>query len=145
MNYLLPSFQAVSLIFAVSALGTGAQAIWNPTSFAKAFGIPLGTSMTATSNKDRTNRDGPDLRPSSYYVSLMGARQLSTGIILLIFAYQGKWEAMATVLSVIGIAVAGIDGLYLLKAGNVSRARFHAMPGALIAAHAMAVLYWEEF
>lgn len=144
MNYLLPTFQAVAVIFAISAVGTGAQAIWSPISFAKAFGIPLDTSTTATKDKDLANKEGASLDPSSSYVSLVGARQFSTGIILLIFAYQRKWGAVATVLSVIGISVAGTDGWYLLKAGNPSGARFHAIPGALIALHAMAVLYWEE-
>ena len=71
----------------------------------------------------------------------MGARQLATGLILLTFAYQHKWTEAATILSIIGIVVAGTDGVYLSRAGAGQLARFHAIPGALIAALAAAVIY----
>lgn len=128
MAYLLPTFKAVSLIFAIAAVGTGVQALVDPVGFSTSFGLPL--SKTASDNERS-------------YVSLMGVRQLATGITLLTFAYQGKWREMATLLAILGIVVAGTDGIYLSQAGKGGLARFHAIPGALIAALAGAVLYVE--
>lgn len=71
----------------------------------------------------------------------MGIRQLATGLTLLTFAYQEKWIEIATVLSILGIVVAGTDGICLARAGNYSQARFHAIPGACIALLAGTVLY----
>ena len=71
----------------------------------------------------------------------MGVRQLATGTILLTFAYQNKWAEMATILAIIGILVAGTDGVYLARAGKTAQAKVHAVPGALIAALAGAVVY----
>ena len=72
----------------------------------------------------------------------MGIRQLATGIILLTFAYQSKWVEAATILAIIGIVVAGTDGIYLARGGGGSKAGlFHAIPGALIAALACGVIY----
>lgn len=71
----------------------------------------------------------------------MGVRQLATGITLLTFAYQRKWTEMATVLSILGIVVAGTDGFYLWRFGATNQAKFHAIPGALIALLAGAVIF----
>lgn len=78
------------------------------------------------------------------YVSVMSVRQLGTGIILLIFAYQGKWTEAATILAVIGILVAGTDGIYLARAGPRGPAIFHAVPGGLISALAAGVIYLDS-
>jgi hypothetical protein len=75
------------------------------------------------------------------YISLMGVRQFATGIILLTFAYQKKWTEVATILAVIGIIVAGTDGIHLSRAGHRRLGRFHAVPGALIAALAGGFIY----
>ena len=48
---------------------------------------------------------------------------------------------MATILAIIGILVAGTDGIYLSRSGAEKVARFHAIPGALIAALACGVIY----
>ncbi|DBA86180.1 hypothetical protein WJX77_005830 [Trebouxia sp. C0004] len=74
----------------------------------------------------------------------MGVRQLATGIILLIFAQQNKWTEMATILAIIGVVVAGTDGVYLSRAGAGNLGRFHAIPGALIAALAGGVIYSSD-
>lgn len=63
----------------------------------------------------------------------MGVRQLATGLTLFTFAYQGKWNEMATILTILGFVVAGTDGYYLAQTGARGQARFHAIPGALIA------------
>ena len=47
------------------------------------------------------------------YISLLGARQLATGIILLTLVSQHKWTEIATVLAIIGIVVAGTNGIYI--------------------------------
>lgn len=126
MAFLLPTFKVVSLIFAVSAVGTGVQAIIDPVGFSRSFGIP----MTAVKNADTSKPSDPT---NLSYVSLMGVRQLATGITLLTFAYQKKWTEMGTILAILGIVVAGTDGYYLAQTGASSKARFHAIPGALIA------------
>ena len=48
---------------------------------------------------------------------------------------------MATMLSISGIVVAGTDGLYLSRSGARSKGLFHAIPGALIAVLAGAVIF----
>lgn len=143
---LLPLFKGVSVIFAVSAIGTGIHALVDPVGFSNFFGMPLASlivddtkatrSSTATIRNDQNSvaRD---------YISLMGIRQLATGVILLIFAYQGKWTEMATVLCTIGILVAGTDGVYLSRSGAKGLGRLHAIPGALIAALAGLLIYSE--
>lgn len=150
MFYLLPIFKAVSVIFAISAVATGAQAILDPLGFSKGFGLAL-SSTTADSVGSRTdNEDTVTSKTAAIlrhqrsltmsYVSLMGVRQLATGIILLTFAYQNKWTEMATILAIIGIVVAGTDGIYLSRAGRKELGIFHAVPGALIAALAYGIL-----
>ena len=158
MKYLLPIFKGVSVTFALSAVFTGLQAIIDPIAFSKSFGLALSFPKTdpirLSSSKDADNENEVTPRMKELfiayqrqhdlaksYVALMGARQLGTGIVLLIFAYQGKWTESATVLSTIGIVVAGLDGVYLARVGLWGRARFHAIPGTLIAALAGAVLY----
>ena len=134
MTYLLPTFQTVSLIFALSAIITGAQAIINPINFSRSFGIPL---LAADQSKSQPQYNS---NPLTTYVSLMGIRQLATGLTLLTFAYQGKWTEMATILSILGTVVAGTDGIYLSRSGARNQAMFHAIPGALIALLATATV-----
>ena len=147
MDFLLPIFKLVSLVFAIAAVVTGAQAIADPAGFSKSFGLPPNGTLTGSIDHDaavslRTTASLQQSRSAAMsYISLVGARQLATGIILLIFAYQNKWTEMATILSVIGILVAGTDGVYLARAGAVGKAKVHAVPGALIAALAGAVIY----
>jgi hypothetical protein len=129
MAYVLPAFKAVSLTFACLAVATGFQALWSPTNFASSFGIPIQSSPKSRENAALS------------YVSLMGVRQLATGITLLVFARQGKWEEMATILVILGFLVAGTDGLYLWRSGAGMKGPFHALPGAGIALLAGAVLY----
>lgn len=154
MDYLLPIFKTVSLVFAIASVATGAQAIVDPIGFSNNFGLPLSpiTINTAASLVDNNDADASTMTivPPSYqhhlnismsYVSLMGIRQLATGIVLLTFAYQHKWTEMATILAIIGIVVAGTDGIFLSRAGARGLAQFHAVPGALIAALAFGVVY----
>ena len=126
MNLLLPTFKIVSVAFASSAIVTGAQAIVDPIGFSRSFGLPITIAKDA---------DKPQSTPISYfhdpngnaiisYVSLMGIRQLATGITLLTFAYQKKWTEMATILTILGIVVAGTDGIYRLTS---AAARPHLM------------------
>ena len=130
MGYLLLVLQAVSMIFALAAVATGAQAIVDPVGFSNTFGLSLPTSKADS--------------VASSYAALMGVRQLATGITLLTFAYQGKWSEVATILAIIGALVAGTDGLYLSRAGHTAQGRWHAVPGALISALAGASLYYAN-
>lgn len=148
MNFLLLAFKYVSSIFAVCAVVLGIQAIVDPVGFSSGFGLPL-TSRPVRSGLNMDNAGTS--RPTAVlhynhsltlsYISLMGARQLATGIILLVFAYQQKWTEMATILAIIGIVVAGTDGIHLWRAGATELARFHVIPGALISALAGRVIY----
>ncbi|KAJ4355443.1 uncharacterized protein N0V89_003459 [Didymosphaeria variabile] len=124
------TIKAVTLIFALASLSTGLQAITSPITFATTFGIPLPPSP---------KHENPATTTS--YISLLGARQLATGITLLVFAYQGKWVETATILSIIGVVVAGMDGYHIARRGSSGGGLFHAVPGALIAGLAAAVLY----
>ncbi|KAJ3247408.1 hypothetical protein HDU78_004382 [Chytriomyces hyalinus] len=165
MTSILSAFKAVSLIFAAAAVGTGLHAIADPVGFSKSFGLPISPPATpdsGTLKKDAVTgnlintKDGSTAKEeaavSSYrqrrvamsYVSLMGVRQLATGTILLTFAYQGKWTEMATILAIIGILVAGTDGIYLSRDGAKKLGQFHALPGALISALACAFIWTES-
>ena len=151
MDYVLPAFKAVSVIFAISAVATGTQAIVNPVGFSRSFGLPLSPTITDVARRLIDTDNAAMSRPTAplhyhrsltmSYVSLMGVRQLATGITLLTFAYQNKWRESATVLTIIGIVVAGTDGIYLSRAGSGKLGLFHALPGALIAALAGAFIY----
>lgn len=142
MNLLLPTFKIVSVAFASSAIVTGAQAIVDPIGFSRSFGMPVTIAKDA---------DKPQSTPISHfhnsngnsYVSLMGIRQLATGITLLTFAYQEKWTEMATILAILGIIVAGTDGIYLSRSGARNLAKLHAIPGALIALLAGATILMD--
>ena len=145
MEFLLATFKTISMIFAVSAVATGAQSIVDPIGFSGVFGLPLTFTKTDFIDDD----DGTTSKKAVLhhrrrlilsYVSLMGVRQLATGIVLLTFAYQGKWTEMATILAIIGIVVAGTDGVFLSRAGARKLGQFHAIPGALIAALAGGVI-----
>jgi len=147
MDYLLPTFKAVSVIFAVSAVGTGAQAILAPVGFSKMFGLPVTSKPNSPSTKEHPINPAASVShlqsTTTSYISLLGIRQLSTGLILLTFAYQDKWVESATILAIIGVLVAGTDGIYLARSGARSEGRWHAIPGALIAALAAAVVYYN--
>jgi hypothetical protein len=129
MIYLVPTFKLVSIIFALASLATGIQAILTPLSFAKSFGILIPTPSQT-----------PTPTPVKSYISLLGIRQLATGLIILTFGYQGKWEEVATILVIIGLVVAWTDGVFLAKAGNWGGATFHAIPGAGISLLAYSAL-----
>lgn len=131
-------FKLVSIIFALASIATGLQAVFDPVGFSQSFGIPLPIE----SDKERASTKSTNASRS--YVSLMGVRQLATGLILLTFAAQGKWVEMATILAILGIVVAGTDGVFLAKSGNSGQAKFHAIPGALIALLAGAVVVSER-
>jgi hypothetical protein len=139
------SFRAVTLIFASASLYTGLQAVFVPAKFAASFGIrlPDATTTKSTSSAAHTTSSLKDPRASAY-VSLMGARQFGTGVSLLAFAYQGKWAEAATILSIIGIVVAGTDGWHIARTGgSIGGGLYHAGPGAAIAALATAFLWTE--
>ena len=152
MEGLLPAFKTVSVMFAVSAVVTGIQAITNPVGFSRFFGLPLDATSI---NPAVFLQDYDDIKKATAafhshqgltksYISLMGVRQLATGMTLLTFAYQNKWTEMATILAIIGIIVAGTDGIYLSRAGQKNLGRMHAIPGAVIAALAGAVIYLDS-
>jgi len=137
MDSFLPVFKAISVVFAILATYTGFQGIVDPVGFSKFFGLPLGTNPSRIqSRSDDTAQHGL----AESYVSLMSVRQLGTGIILLIFSFQRKWMEVATILAVIGLLVAGTDGVYIARGGTWAAGAFHAIPGALIALTAWIVV-----
>jgi len=146
MDYILPTFNFVSVTFAILAIGTGARAVVDPVGFSQSFGLSLQptTENDGIDTRGKTTASPSDQQYRSLaesYTSLMGVRQLGTGITILTFAYQGKWTEAATILAIIGIVVAGTDGFFLARAGYGSLGRFHAIPGAGIAALAAVVIY----
>lgn len=120
MPTLLRAFQLVSVTFACLAIGTGVQALFLPLNFSHSFGLPLAHTDDVA------------------YVSLMGVRQLCTGLTLLVFAYQRKWKEMGTLLALLGVLVAGTDGLFLARE-SAGKGLFHALPGLGIASLGLAV------
>ena len=130
------------MTFASAAIVTGIQAIMDPIGFSRSFGLPIAVVKDAEKSNSTAvpYSQNADSNAIISYVSLMGVRQLATGITLLTFAYQRKWTEMATILTILGIIVAGTDGFYLLRFGARNQARFHAIPGALIALLASAVM-----
>jgi hypothetical protein len=125
MFSLLLIFKAISIIFALASVATGLQAILYPLHFAKSFGIPLTS---------------PRAPASESYISLLGVRQFATALIILTFGYQGKGNEVATILVIIGVVVAGTDGLFIARAGSWGGGAFHAIPGAAISVLAFCVL-----
>ena len=125
----------VSVTFAIAAIVTGTQAIVDPIGFSHSFGLPITIVKDADKSKSTpvSHLYKSNGNPIMSYVSLMGVRQLATGITLLTFAYQKKWTEIATILTILGIIVAGTDGFYLSRSGARNLAIFHAVPGALIA------------
>ena len=142
MDFLLPTFKVVSVVFASASIVTGTQAIVDPIGFSHSFGLPI--MIVKDVDKSRTTpisqSNKPNGNPIMSYVSLMGVRQLATGITLLTFAYQRKWTEIATILTILGIIVAGTDGFYLSRFGARNQAKIHAIPGALIALLAGAII-----
>jgi hypothetical protein len=132
MNFLLPAFKMVSVVFAASAVVTGIQALVDPIGSSRFFGLPVTIPTVKDADQSQST--------TTSYVSLMGVRQLATGITLLTFAYQRKWTEMATILTILGFVVAGTDGFYLSRSGARNLGIFHAIPGALIALIAAAVV-----
>lgn len=150
MGYLASTFRAVSITFAVSAVGTGIQALVSPVGFSRFFGLPLPTPSSSPpssnpgagrSSKRASKQQQQDHALTESYVSLMGVRQLATGITLLAFSYQRKWDEVATILSILGFVVAGTDGVYIARGNDVKAGLFHAIPGSLISVLAGAYLY----
>lgn len=126
---LLLLFKGVSLIFATASVFTGTQALLDPIAFSKTFGITIPKQ-----------HDTPLLRS---YVTLMAARQLATGISILLLAKQGHFIAIAYILMVAGIVVAGTDGVFIAKNGSRKMGVVHAGPGFVIASLA-ALTIWQE-
>ena len=126
---LLLLFKGVSLIFATASVFTGTQALLDPIAFSKTFGITIPKQ-----------HDTPLLRS---YITLMAARQLATGISILLLAKQGHFIAIAYILMVAGIVVAGTDGVFIAKNGSRKMGVVHAGPGFVIASLA-ALTIWQE-
>ena len=111
------------------------QAILDPIGFSHSFGLPITIAEDAYKSNPTvvSHLHNPNGNVIVSYVSLMGVRQLATGITLLTFAFQRKWTEMAYILTILGIVVAGTDGFYLSRSGARNLAKLHAIPGALIA------------
>jgi hypothetical protein len=136
MTYLLLIFKTVSLISATAFCITGLRGLTDPVAHSRFFGIPINTS-TSTSGKATDQQSWN----AETYVSLKGVRQLSQGLTLFAFAYQGNWDAVATILGVLGVVVACTDGYFIAtRAGDVGKGVFHAGPGLGIAGLSLAVL-----
>lgn len=131
---LLTFFTAIILIFKCAAVGTGLQALLSLARFSTSFGFPTPPPLPSPPKKS----DDPASHTTSptaslAYVSLIGVRQLGTGVILLVFAIQGKWIEMAYIAAIIGVLVAGTDALFLARVRSLGGA-------AVIAALAVAAI-----
>jgi hypothetical protein len=134
MSTLLLLFQTVSLIFATAAVITGLQALLQPIGFSHSFGISIFNSKQISDDEQNPNA-------TTAYISLMGVRQLAQGLTLFAFAYQRNWDAMATILSILGTVVATTDGYFLgTRGGDWGKGATHAIPGLGIAGLSLAVL-----
>lgn len=145
MPLLQPIFQTTSLIFAFASIYTGLQARFFPREFARSFGIPVPGIATTSPNSGGSEgvaAASPSAATTEAYISLRGARQLSTGLTLLVLAYQGQWAAMAVVMAVAGVVVAAAgDGVVLGgRFGRKGEAVFHGVPGVGISALAIGFL-----
>lgn len=142
---LLLAFKAVSLTFSCLAMITGLQGLLLPVSFSKSFGISIPANPSNSPSPSKPKSSHIEITDAALsYVSLMGIRQFTTGLTLLLFASQGKWLEMATILSILGFVVAGTDGFFLWTAGMKREGIFHALPGALIAILSCAVVLSEK-
>ncbi|KAM0700290.1 hypothetical protein Q7P35_012010 [Cladosporium inversicolor] len=121
--------KGVSLVFATASVFTGARALLDPIAFSTTFGISVPKG-----------HDTPLLRS---YITLMATRQLATGISILLLARQGHFIAIAYILMVTGIVVAGTDGVFIAKMGSRKMGIVHAGPGFVIASIA-ALTIWQE-
>jgi len=84
MAYLLPIFKIVSVIFAISAVATGVQAIVDPIGFSRVFGLALSSILTDSMGSLIDDEDAVTSRTTVIlhyhrsltmsYVSLMGVR-----------------------------------------------------------------------
>lgn len=126
---LLLVFKGVSIIFATASVFTGTQALLDPIAFSKTFGISIP--------KDH---DTPLLRS---YITLMATRQLATGISILLLAKQGYFIAIAYILMIAGVVVAGTDGVFIAKNGSRRMGIVHAGPGFAIASLAALTISQE--
>jgi hypothetical protein len=123
-------FKGVSIIFGVASAVTGAQALLDPIAFSRTFGITISKE-----------HDTPLLRS---YITLMAARSLATGISVLLLARQGHFIAIAYILMVAGVVVAGTDGVQIAQMGSRRNGIVHAGPGLAIAALAARTIWTEE-
>ncbi|KAF7930236.1 hypothetical protein EAE99_004429 [Botrytis elliptica] len=126
---LLLLFKSISIIFGVSTVITGIQALLNPITFSKTFGITVPKE-----------KDTPILRS---YITLMATRQLATGTSILLLARIEHYISIAYILMVAGIIVAGTDGVFIAKNGSVKMGIVHAGPGFVIAVVAAATIWLE--
>lgn len=146
MAIFLTAFKAVAFIFPVLSIGTGAQALFAPVAFSKSFGLPVDQTASPAASVSSFHSSTATVAKSSItesYISLMGVRQLAAGIVLGVFALQGKYTESATMFTIIGPLQAGTDGLYLASGGNKQAGLFHAIPGFIMAGLAAGYLYFH--
>lgn len=139
MAYLLPIFKSVTVIFSTASIIMGIQALAFPIGFSRTFGLPFNVSSQPDSASSRHHTE-----VTKSYISLMGIRQLGTGLVLSTFALQGKWTEAATMLAIVGVVVAGTDGVFLARSGKVGKGIWHAFPGLVIAGLASAVVWRND-
>jgi hypothetical protein len=119
---------------------TGVWSLIDQVGYAAGFGLPIGTSgQPSHARLSAVTGTGSDALRA--FVMLTGVRQLATGLIVLLFARQSKWTELATMLSITGVVVAGTDGVVLMKNGYGRAGARHAVPGVMISAMAIAVLW----
>lgn len=85
MAYLLPILASVTSIFSIAFIMMGIQALLSPIGFSRTFGLPFNITHQPDSPSSRHH-----INVTTSYISLMGIRQLATGLILLPFSYQQK-------------------------------------------------------
>lgn len=128
-SLLLLIFKPTAFIFSIASIFTGLQSLFRPLHFSRLFGIPIVPSQTTPLLLD--------------YISLMGSRQLSTGLATALLLLRGNDVGAGYVLMVAGVVVAGWDGVIIARNGSTRMGIVHAGPGFVIAAIAAGVVWTE--
>ncbi|KAE9371760.1 hypothetical protein N431DRAFT_545911 [Stipitochalara longipes BDJ] len=113
LNRILPP---LSSIIGLLAIGGGIQSLLNPLAFSSTLGIPLSTTSSSTSE-------------SIPFISLIGARNLSSGLTVLPLLYVEQRKAVG-ILFMCGVVTAVLDAWICAKyGGSEGKAVGHAVMG----------------
>lgn len=94
--------------FAAASIITGCTAVRDPSTFADTFGLELPPRSSGFNQfpKEAQTALLEQQNVTRKYVSLMGVRQLATGLILLTLEWRHQWREAAIVVAISGFVVA---------------------------------------